>query len=52
MNASHADNDPIRDALERAIGFQYEIVRLLGHGGMAAMALGEARASEIAGVRP
>jgi len=46
MNASHADNDPIRDALERALDREMEGAH------EAAMALGEARASEIAGVRP
>jgi hypothetical protein len=31
--------DPLRDALERAIGFQYRIERLLGSGGMGAVYL-------------
>lgn len=35
-NASATD-DPMRVALERAIGFQYEILRLLGRGGMGAV---------------
>ena len=30
-------SDPLRDALERAIGFQYDILGLLGRGGMGAV---------------
>src|SRR4051812_48082594 len=30
-------DDPLRDALDRAIGFQYRIGRLLGRGGMGAV---------------
>jgi hypothetical protein len=32
-----AEKDEVRAALERAIGFQYEIVRMLGRGGMGAV---------------
>jgi hypothetical protein len=32
-----AEKDEVRAALERAIGFQYEIIRLLGRGGMGAV---------------
>jgi serine/threonine protein kinase len=37
MTGSLTPDDPIRSALERAIGFQYEIIRLLGRGGMGAV---------------
>src|SRR5262245_27801925 len=32
-------SDPLRDALEAAIGFQYRVLRLLGRGGMGAVYL-------------
>ena len=37
MTSAQGQNDPLRTALEDAIGFQYEIVRLLGRGGMGAV---------------
>ena len=37
--ASDPIADPLRDALERAIGFQYHVERLLGRGGMGAVYL-------------
>jgi hypothetical protein len=37
--APDAPADPIRDALEKGIGFQYRIERLLGRGGMGAVYL-------------
>ena len=37
MNGAFTPDDPIRAALERAIGFQYQISRLLGRGGMGAV---------------
>src|SRR5215813_9616706 len=37
--ASEEHADPLRDALEQAIGFQYRIDRLLGRGGMGAVYL-------------
>ncbi|MDO8667240.1 MAG: serine/threonine-protein kinase, partial [Gemmatimonadales bacterium] len=41
-----APDDPQRAALERALGAQYEIVRLLGRGGMGAVYLARERALE------
>jgi predicted Ser/Thr protein kinase len=41
-----AEPDPLRAALERALGSQYDIVRLLGRGGMGAVYLGRERALE------
>jgi serine/threonine protein kinase len=37
MTGPLTPEDPVRVALERAIGFQYEILRLLGRGGMGAV---------------
>lgn len=37
MTVRSPDADELRDALERAIGFQYDIIGLLGRGGMGAV---------------
>ena len=47
-SAAASPADPARAALERALGAQYEIVRLLGRGGMGAVYLARERALERA----
>src|ERR1700752_4774922 len=39
QSTERAEADPLGDAVERAIGFQYRIERLLGRGGMGAVYL-------------
>ena len=43
-----APTDPLRAALERALGVQYDVVRLLGRGGMGAVYLAREKALERA----